>query len=163
MRERASKRRSRVSALGSRPHWNLPTLLQTRSTVRNYLAKIGFLILACGCVSSAPGVETPLVEKEAQPKPSVDICLERLLQAPVIETDEAVSDSVALSNGIPIPSSESLAPDGRRYELLLDHESGRAWIRTRGGIGGHLSSLNGPWPIADPNVQALRQSITPEC
>ena len=131
--------------------------------MRNSFATIGFLIVACGCVSSAPEVETSLVEKETRPKPSVDTCLARLLRSPVIETDEPTSDSVALSNGIPIPSPESLAADGRRYELLLDHESDRAWIRTRGGIGDHLSSLNGPWPLDDPNVQALRQLITPEC
>lgn len=129
------------------------------SAVRIRPVRIGLLVLVCGCVSSAPDVETPLVEKEARPKPSVGTCLDRLLQVPVIETDEATPDSVALSNGIPIPSSQSLAADGRRHELLLDHASGRAWIRTRGGIGDHLQSLDGPWSLADPHVRALLNAM----
>jgi hypothetical protein len=127
--------------------------------VRISFGRVAVLILACGCVSSALDAETPLVEKEARPKPSVSACLDRLLQMPVIETDEEMPDSVAISNGIPIPSSESLASDGRRYELLLDHASGLAWIRIRGGIGDHLHSLNGPWPIADPHVRALLKAM----
>ena len=80
----------------------------------------------------------------------------------MIEKAEPPSENVSLNNGITIPTSESQAADGRRYELLLDHTSGRAWIRIRGGIGDHLNSLNGPWPLADPNVQALLRSLTHE-
>lgn len=127
--------------------------------MRNSLARIGFLVLACGCVSSPPDVESSLAERSTRPKSSVDTCLDRLLQSPVIETEEAASGSVPQDNGIPIPSPESIAADGRRYELLLDHESGRAWIRIRGGIGDHLHSLNGPWPIADSNVRALLKAV----
>ena len=127
--------------------------------MKNSFARIGLLVLVSGCVSNAPDVETPLVEKESRPQTSVTTCLNRLLQAPVLESDGATPDSVALSNGIPIPTSESLASDGRRYDLLLDHASGRAWIRTRGGIGDHLQSLNGPWALADPHVRALLKSL----
>lgn len=130
--------------------------------MRNRLAGIGLLMLACGCVSSAPEVETSLAEKSTRPTPSVDACLERLLQSPVIETDEATPESISRNRGIPVPSPESLAADGRRYELLLDHESGRVWIRVRGGIGDHLHSLNGPWPLADANVRALLKAMEQE-
>lgn len=76
--------------------------------MRNRLAGIGLLMLACGCVSSAPEVETSLAEKSTRPTPSVDACLERLLQSPVIETDEATPESISRNRGIPVPSPESL-------------------------------------------------------
>ena len=132
------------------------------------LVLISLLVVSIGCAKSRPKESVsslaiaPPTAKIAPPTSKsvshIGDSLDRLLNVPVSETSTPISLLNSLEQ-LEIPTAESVASDGRRHALLLDHRTGLVWVSTSGGIGGHLNKIAGPWTMDNPNVIRLRDVI----
>lgn len=124
---------------------------------RELLLALSAVLATTGCFwkKNVPETQANLTNapvhssSEPLPIPKLGVLLDR----PVLENVERqfVFDSQRHESY----SMPTIANDGEALTLIIDRESGLAWVQSDGGIGDHLHRTCGPWKSDDPVVERI--------